>query len=299
MVFHELRTVLSPVTNLTLPANETDNVTDSTHELGLCSFSQILLYKLFIFNLCTVTVISGIPSKLSILKTITQSNIEYNKDRNWPNNIMTIALPTHVCVSCRLIKIITLVSNVTICCVIDRLKYSDVSPDHCLRLHLEDDQPGGGQPAHQRPVPHPGHGRQDRGGRQGGGSSGPQLRLRRGRPLPVQQIHAGVGQPEVPGLADAGVRGAAGAVRADVGVRGADVHRAVGRPHRHPRLHPHLRLGLLHARQHQRESAAVVGNLNNAALCCRLWTALTTPKGKIFTFHRQQIRTILIHLLSL
>ena len=128
MVFHELRTVLSPVTNLTLPANETDNVTDSTHELGLCSFSQILLYKLFIFNLCTVTVISGIPSKLSILKTITQSNIEYNKDRNWPNKIMTIALPTHVCVPCRLIKIIMLVSNVTICCVIDRLKYSEFHP---------------------------------------------------------------------------------------------------------------------------------------------------------------------------
>ena len=41
------------------------------------------------------------------------------------------------------------------------------------------------------------------------------------------------------------------------------------------------------------------GTYNNAALCCRLWTALTTPKGKIFTFHRQQIRTILIHLLSL
>ena len=88
MVFHELRTVLSPVTNLTLPANETDNVTDSTHELGLCSFSQILhlnlnsIYIYIILNLCTLTVISGIPSKLTILKSITQSNIEYNKDRN-------------------------------------------------------------------------------------------------------------------------------------------------------------------------------------------------------------------------
>ena len=81
MVFqHELRIVLSPVTNVTLPANETDNVTVSTQELGLCSFSQILhlnsIYIYIILNLCTLTVISGIPSKLTILKSITQSNIE-------------------------------------------------------------------------------------------------------------------------------------------------------------------------------------------------------------------------------
>ena len=39
MVFqHELRIVLSPVTNVTLPANETDNVTVSTQELGLLFF---------------------------------------------------------------------------------------------------------------------------------------------------------------------------------------------------------------------------------------------------------------------
>ena len=83
MVFHELRTVLSPVTNLTLPANETDNVTDSTHELGLCSFSQILhpnYTYIYILHLCTVTVLSGIPSKLTIRKSITQSKIEYNED---------------------------------------------------------------------------------------------------------------------------------------------------------------------------------------------------------------------------
>ena len=41
-------------------------------------------------------------------------------------------------------------------------------------------------------------------------------------------------------------------------------------------------------------SHTVVGSLNNATLCCRLWTDLMIPRGKIFTFHRQQIRTILI-----
>ena len=45
-------------------------------------------------------------------------------------------------------------------------------------------------------------------------------------------------------------------------------------------------------------SLTVVGSLNNATLCCRLWTDLMIPRGKIFTFHRQQIRTILIYLLS-
>ena len=51
-------------------------------------------------------------------------------------------------------------------------------------------------------------------------------------------------------LPAAGVRGEARQVWADVGVRGADVHRALGRPHRLPRLRSDLRLGLHHARQH-------------------------------------------------